>query len=618
MKTKKSKTVVVIDDKSYIPEVTAFKVRNKWTPKELLELDTYTNNLDLKSKLQSYIDIDNIEKFTSELINIELPNRKIISICKSKLNIYNKELIIHPLNKNKYIILGQSYRFKPTSKFQQSSKVYSVEQSKDELEPYTSIENDLSFLKDYTFGVELETVGVPLQKSEANALGFHELYDGSIIGPEYTTGIMTYNNFHHLEYFLKLLKTTSLHDHTCSLHIHVGNVKYSDSNLCSIYSLFQRLQEDLNLLIAPYKKDYKFLYNKQKDHCQNLPLIPDLNATAIKDLFKLPHRSDLTEYIARSNKWNLLGRYYTVNFLNYICKQFPNNTIELRSLQMSFNYDYVLTWLIINTAIIDYATKNSKKVLDKREKIQIEDVLSHFITNEKILQKVLNNYHKIKNIIYNKKYLDNDLNTNSMYLDDNLSSIEPIINSSVVTSSSAYVDLIKIKSAKKIVNNYDITDDHIRLKGFAINALGNYSFPSDDDMQLLIKIIKNAMLFAYSPTFKSYEKYVTFGSNVKCNNDNLLFSRIDIEWYCLIENNTLSLVVKQDGLVKIEEIDISELYSSENINSAREALNRFSSYRIPSQPSRIIFNTDGTVTISEDEETSNSMSVDPVNQEEEE
>lgn len=616
MKTKKSKTVVVINDKSYIPEVTAFKVRNKWTPKELLELDTYTNSLDLKSKLQSYTDIDNIEKFTSELINVELPNKKIISICKSKLNIYNKELIVHPLNKNKYIILGQSYRFRPTSKFQQNSKVYSVEQSKDKLEPYTIIENELNFLKDYTFGIELETVGMPLQKSEVNALGFHELYDGSIIGPEYTTGIMNYNNFHHLEYFLKLLNTISLHDHTCSLHIHVGNVKYTDSNLCSIYSLFQRLQEDLNLLIAPYKKDYKFLYNKQKDHCQNLPLIPDLNVTAIKDLFKLPHGSNLTEYITRSNKWNLLGRYYTVNFLNYICKEFPNNTVELRSLQMSFNYDYVLTWLIINTAIIDFAVKNNKKVLDKREKIQIEDVLSHFIANEKILQKVLNNYHKIKNIIYNKKYLDNDLNTNSMYLDDSLNSIEPIINSNVVINSSAYTDLIKIKSAKKIINDYDITDDHIRLKGFILNVSGNYSFPNDDDMKLLIKAIKNDMLSVYSPTIRQHEKYVIFGSKIICSSGNMLFNRIDIYWYCLIENNTLSLVVTQDQLIKIEEIDISELYSSENMSSAREALNRFSSYRMPSPP-RIIFNTDGTVTISEDEETSNSMSVDPVNQEEE-
>ena len=72
---KKSNNTVNIDGKNYIKDVEAFKISNKWVHKDLIELDTFTNTLNLKSKLTSYTDLDNTEKFTSKIINIFFKNK---------------------------------------------------------------------------------------------------------------------------------------------------------------------------------------------------------------------------------------------------------------------------------------------------------------------------------------------------------------------------------------------------------------------------------------------------------------------------------------------------------------------------------------------------------------
>ncbi len=554
---------IIINGVKYTPNVNCFKVRNKWTPIEELSLDTFTKELDHTHKLIAYVDVDNVVKYTSKTIQIEVPSKTIYTLCASKLEEFSDGLVPHPNNPNIYIILGLIYRIPTFQKFTPKTKVYSVTDSTNVLKPYSEIENNLTFLNKYTYGIELETVGVPINIEDVNALGFHELYDGSINGPEYASGVMKPNNFHHLEYFLKLLKTLSKHDHTCSLHVHVGNVQYTSDNLCAIYSLFQRLQEDLNLLIAPYKKDYKFLYNKQKDHCQNLPLMPVVSALTIKDLFRLPpdvSNEALNEYISRSSKWNLLGRYYTVNFLNYICKSFPNNTIELRSLQMTFNYDYVLTWLIINTAIIDYAVNNTKKILDKKEKIQIEDCLAFLIKDEEVLEKVLHNYYKIKNIIYNKKHLAVDLNTNSMLLDDHLDVLKPIQSDSIIKQSNISSELVKIDTKKLMDLKLTITPQHINVGPISVNLQGNYSFPTNSDAyQILENVI--VKLEALDTEFERTKKYVILGKDLNTRSNNM-YKDVNIEHYVIIDNTTAYYKVQNStGNIKVvQSIGCNYLY----------------------------------------------------------
>lgn len=556
---------VIINGRKYIPNMEVFKVRNKWTLAEKTAMDTFTGKLDLITNLSAYVDIDNIIKYSSNLITVELPKLVIVSICKSRLDDFKNQLIPHPTDNNKYVILGKNYNFNRSDRFQPKNKTYSVTESKDKLAPYTELENGLDFLQKYTYGIELETVGLDINKQEVNTLGFHELYDGSITGPEYATDVMKYNNLHHVEYFLKLLKTVSKHDHTCSLHIHIGNVEYNPDNLCAIYSLFQRLQEDLNLLIAPYKKDYKFLYEKQKDHCQNLPLVPKLTEVDIKELFRLPtSKADLLLYITRSSKWNLLGRYYTVNFLNYICKHFPNNTIECRSLQMTFNYDYALTWLIINTSIIHYAINNIKKVLDKKEKIQIEDCLNYLISDPIILERVTSNYHKIKNIIYSRKYLDSDYNTNSMLLDECLRDLVPITTSFAPINNDCFNSLVKIDIKKIQSLKLVITPEHKELGPFSLRLSGNWVFPAMSDIEQLLQHLVDVM-DSSNLELSHDEKYVIPGTNIRCGSLPM-YRDSKILHYATIENGTIYYKVEQNGAIQIKSIGCSYLYKKKKIS----------------------------------------------------
>lgn len=415
----KKKNKIVINGVSYKKDIDTIKLRNRYYLKSDVELDTFTNEYELKKNLDFYLGLDNQIHYTSKLIYIKLPNNTIYKTCESILKDY-KSIVLNPIDFSEYISTDMYYSF-PSFKYTPNKKIYNIDHYNKTLAPYTSqnLPSAYDFLKSYTYGFELETTGIPLNEKFSNDSGFAMLYDGSINGPEYVSSVMKSSNFHHLNDFMKILKSISLHDSSCSFHIHIGNIQYSDDSLLSMYSLFQRLQEDLNLLIAPYKKDYMYLAGKQKDHCQNLPLISPCTINDLKELFYIKNcsRSDLRDYITRGDKWNMRGRYYAVNFLNYICKDYPNNTVEIRSLQMSFSFDYILTWLIINVAIIKYATENIKTVLDKKIKIQLEDCLQYSITDSSLLSIVLENIKNIKNTIYRKKYIEHSMLTNTILLD---------------------------------------------------------------------------------------------------------------------------------------------------------------------------------------------------------
>lgn len=491
-----------------------------------LILDTYSNELKLKEDLIKYIDIDGTIKYSSDLVTVLTPNNKSISICRSIIDKHPAVFINYDNSTNIFLLTDSRYKGMISNYIYPKVKVYSVHDSINKINSITEVPNNLNFLEPYTIGVEMETSYSLLSESKINSLGFYQLYDGSISGPEYASGILNYKNLHHLNYFFKVLKSFINYDSKCSLHIHLGNISYSPKKLISIYSLFQRLQEDLNLLIAPYKKDYQYLYDKQKDHCQNLPLINDISIQKISELLGITE-SNITDknLFKNTSKWNLKGRYYTVNFLNYMCRNFPNNTIEFRSLQMTLNFNYFLTWLIINISIVNYATKHTNKVLNKKSKIQIEDTLTALIEDKVILQKVLYNYNYIKNIIYNNKYLLGNKMYNLFDLDLLLTDLTDIIDEDDSSELSlryslkynnfdnhADIDLINNtlklnkSSLQKIIN---VSIDFMPPSNTVINNLDDYYTYIINNIKPYIKIydtinsIQTVNLYLDNNSFKN-------------------------------------------------------------------------------------------------------------------
>jgi len=88
-------------------------------------------------------------------------------------------------------------------------------------------------LRKYTYGFESETSKGELLPSVRLKYGFVKLYDGSITGNEYVSGIMDWRNLPLLEEFYNILKKTHLTNGDCSNHIHLGGIKYSEEKFLS-------------------------------------------------------------------------------------------------------------------------------------------------------------------------------------------------------------------------------------------------------------------------------------------------------------------------------------------------------------------------------------------------
>lgn len=283
-----------------------------------------------------------------------------------------------------------------------------------------------SFLPgNYTYGFEIETsLGQFLQTNPID-YGFVTLYDGSISGHEYASIPIEKDKLLNIERFCKVLKKTHLTNKYCSVHIHIGNIPFSHDLLLALYSIFYRIQDELHEICSPYKKDLNYLANKfrgeAKDHCQYLPKLPELSVNNICDVFfrelKISPKDFRTsrsqEILEGTNKWNIHGRYFFTNFVNYCLKE--GGTLELRLLQGTFNYDRIFNWLAINMAVINFAINNTELILKAKDKIFLEDCLSYtYKSNPKVLE-TLKNYIIDTKLTNHKSKIVNDMRDKDIY-----------------------------------------------------------------------------------------------------------------------------------------------------------------------------------------------------------
>jgi len=276
-------------------------------------------------------------------------------------------------------------------------KIYRVEGSPFSLEAEGNLKSTSDFdkykefLEDYTFGVELETVSGNILTSKITEHGFVPLYDGSISGWEYASKIMTYKNINQIREFMGYLTLNHKTDYNCSTHIHVGNIPYNETNLLAFHYIFQKLQDELHEMVYPYKKSTNYLAGKPnyKDHCKYLyRLIKKDSVEEIKERYfswtglnqNKFNTEESEQILERTQKWDVLSRYYFVNFTNYVMKK--NGTIELRLLQGTFNFRRLFFWLLINVGIINKVLKNPKAILEQKEKFELSDIMEEMYPKE--------------------------------------------------------------------------------------------------------------------------------------------------------------------------------------------------------------------------------------------
>lgn len=410
-----------------------FKINNKWMEKKDIVIDNYTGEKFPKNnhRLISARNLRGSIVYTSKTINCDGEY-----FCASCLadpdfeNIYVPHLVGGGIfASSKYII--------PASKSRNRS-IYSFASKR--ISPTLPKGNVLDeILNKYSYGFEIETSNGEVEDKVIHDFGFTTVYDGSIGGHELVSKPLLASELINVQQLVSLLPYSCSIDRMCSLHIHIGSIPRTETNLIKLYDIYYKLQDELWSLVPPYKKEISYLKNLEKDYVKTLIKLPSLTTDNILKFFSLPtsfsRLKELSDYLNSSQKWTIRGRYHFINFINYICKS--EGTIEIRLLQSTFNYKLIETWLLINTLIIDYALNNP--LTEPKTKISLEDVVRGSSLNTLLKDKLIYNIVAIKDIYFNA-YL------NRTNFQNNLEDIDRIMQSKLEPLSE------ELKIVKKTPN----------------------------------------------------------------------------------------------------------------------------------------------------------------------
>lgn len=262
--------------------------------------------------------------------------------------------------------------------------------------------------------MEFETRNGSLIEQSLGKLGLVPLRDGSLrldngLEPyEYATvplagakGLTT------IKYICEELNKRCEFDNSCSLHIHLGNVKYDEISIIAYYILIQGIQEELYSIFPMYKRSESKYLGKPKDYNSPLPNIGLLTNNLFKKKYEsnIEFNIDVQKYFSKiisfltsdnysewegwntnrtnhplgSTKWNIQSRYHGFQFNNLV---FSNTrTLEARLHPGTFNYVKITNWLFICVAIVIYAEKYSKEIISRKLKPTLANIMEGYKTS---------------------------------------------------------------------------------------------------------------------------------------------------------------------------------------------------------------------------------------------
>lgn len=348
----------------------------------------------------------------------------------------------------------------------------------------TYIDNYAKDLGNYTFGLEFETTAGLIPTRLLNNSGLIPLRDGSISGIEYVTvpisgakGLQTIVND------CKILSERTKCDNTCSLHLHIGNIPRTKEFILSFFKVMCFIQDEIFSMFPLYKK-YNFGL-KNKNYSAPFPAIKLLsemdskitegninanfdilykylscNVNSFKDFNNDLNNIEFHPADPQGNqKWQIHSRYLIANIIPLI---FGNKkTIEFRIHTPTFDANKIISFIYMNTAIIDFTVKNQNFILKNSSFLNNKD-LTYIIDSSyknSLRESVLSylNYRKEHTFSSNRKgdimYDESKVYTNTYPIDWTLSnkkkvnSINEIIDE-LPSYTSAY------NKASKMIDNY--------------------------------------------------------------------------------------------------------------------------------------------------------------------
>jgi hypothetical protein len=264
-------------------------------------------------------------------------------------------------------------------------------------------------LGNLSFGVEFETSRGSIQKSFLGHGGIIPLIDGSLNSRqqyEYTTvplsGVSGLNT---LKKVCKRLNEQCYIDRSCALHVHIGSLPNNKIFLISLYHLFERIQEELFDMIPAYKKDEINIMGKSRNYSEPIRSLGIENNSIFsgkgersekqvnKYLNEIYHFLSCGQQLDENydfntrgtyrtpwnRQWNCPTRYFAMNLVNYFFSE--SGTVEFRLHSPTLNFTKTSCWLYICIAIIRYANTYAEKILNRKSKITLRDIISEYRTN---------------------------------------------------------------------------------------------------------------------------------------------------------------------------------------------------------------------------------------------
>lgn len=258
------------------------------------------------------------------------------------------------------------------------------------------------FFNNQTFGVEMETSAGNIPENLLYQYGLLPLKDGSIKGHEFTSVIIDDKYFNSFKNIFQAGQEYCTVNQNTSLHYHIGNINKSKEFVVAFWLLYYRLQESLEALCPPYKRDLGFLSNKRisssggngvKDHCKRLPTlfasltIEDVNKafntilTFVNDGYENPECIDSKKLLFKHSKsgrakWDFESRYYALNLVPFLFES--KQTVEFRFHSGTVNFYKGFAWALICSALLQYAELNIERILEGKEKIRLQDIIKVF------------------------------------------------------------------------------------------------------------------------------------------------------------------------------------------------------------------------------------------------
>lgn len=260
-------------------------------------------------------------------------------------------------------------------------------------------------LGNHTFGFEFETSNGFLQYRKLFETGLIPLRDGSLNGFEYATVPLSKSKgLTAIQKACRHLNDRCSIDFSCSLHIHIGNIRLDELAIISLYMLCYQIQDELYDLVPPYKSMDETEFGKDKRYCKklsnlSLPENKIMNFGHTKESFEdevhrnfnkifefltegrkmdSKHNRKNKQHPIQGRKWNRKARYFGINLMPAIFSD--NQTIEFRIHQGTLNEIKVINWLLICTAIVRYSENNISSII-KGEKHSLKDIIKAYSYN---------------------------------------------------------------------------------------------------------------------------------------------------------------------------------------------------------------------------------------------